>query len=171
MVLGSKISIPLYPVPITLQTAGMLFIAMTFTPSNAFLSLFSWLMLFAAGLPVLAKSTSSIAMLVGPTAGYFWGMVIAATVMSSCQSYGAVFFNQIFSKNQSSLCMPAMILVSFIGTFIVLGLGWLNLCRYIGAEAAWTMGVVPFLIGDLLKVMAVSGLVSALRLGQSKSSF
>ena len=170
MILGSKIQISQVPVPFTFQTVGALFIAMTYSPMSAFLSLLTWLTMGASGLSVFAKSASGAATLMGPTAGYLWGMLLAATLMSACQFYCAGFFNGLFSKKAHQegdyLNFPATVFVGCLGAVLILMMGWINLSQYIGPVPAWNYGVLPFLMMEFLKAIGVAGIVSTFQLGK-----
>ncbi len=162
MILGSKLEVPMTPVPFTFQTVGVLLIALTCSPAKAFLSVLVWISLGASGLPVFAGNAS---MIMGPTAGYFWGMLVAVTVVSACQCYIAPFLNRLFSKQESEefLIVPASILVGCLGCIVILAMGWLNLSQYIGSIQAWHLGVVPFLFLELCKVIGVAMAVDTLQ--------
>jgi len=168
MTIGSKLQIPCSPVPFTFQTIAVLLIALTCAPSKAFLSVLTWLSLGVCGMPVFAKHSASV--IVGPTAGYLWGMLCAVTLMSFCQFHCAGFFNALFFKKednaQESLSFPAMILVGSLGAMLILFMGWLNLGQYIGSAMAWNVGVVPFILLEFLKVVGVSMLVSTFQWGK-----
>ncbi len=170
MILCSKLTIPIKPVPFTLQTMGVLLIAMTCSPVKAFLSLLAWISLAAAGFPVLAGNSVIGSIVNHPTAGYLVGMLIAVTVMSAAQFYGSGFFNRIFSKKSyqehEPLNFSASIFVGTIGALITLAMGWMYLSQFLGSVAAWTHGVVPFLLPELLKIVAASFFVTTFHLGK-----
>jgi len=153
------------PVPFTFQTVSVLLIALTGSPAKAFLSVLVWISLGACGFPVFAGDTGDTNVIMGPTAGYCWGMLMAVTLMSACQCYIAPFFNRLFSKQQSTdfLTVPASILVGCLGSMAILSLGWLNLSQYIGSVQAWHLGVAPFLFLELCKVIGVAMAVDTLQ--------
>ena len=80
LALSSKVQVPFWPVPMTMQTFIVFIIAMTYGSKLAFFTLIFYLIEGAAGLPVFAKG-GGLAYLTGPTAGYLYGMAIAAGVM------------------------------------------------------------------------------------------
>lgn len=170
MIVGSKLSLhtPFTPVPVTFQTVSTLFIAMTCSPVTAFLSLLTWITMGVSGLSVFAGSHSGVATIVGPTAGYIWGMLMAVTLMSACQHHCADFFNALFSKKQGDcLSFAASILVGTLGIVVVtLTMGWINLSQYVGSTAAWNLGVAPFLMLEFLKVIGVSVFVTTFQWGK-----
>lgn len=163
MILGSKLEIPMTPVPFTFQTVSVFVIALTCSPAKAFLSLLVWISLGACGLPVFS---GNLTMIVGPTSGYIWGMLLAVTLVSGCQAYLSSFFNRLFLKKDSLefLTVPASILVGCLGCAVILTMGWVNLSQYIGSVNAWNCGVVPFLFLELCKVIGVVMAVDTLQL-------
>ena len=74
---SSKVQVPFWPVPMTMQTFVVFIIGMTFGSKLAFFTLLLYLFEGAIGLPVFAKG-GGLLYLTGPTAGYLYGMTIAA---------------------------------------------------------------------------------------------
>lgn len=68
------------PVPITLQTFGVLLTGAVLGAKRGFLAVLLYLALGAAGLPVFADGKSGLAVLVGPTGGYLAGFAFAAAL-------------------------------------------------------------------------------------------
>ena len=77
LTVSSKIQVPFWPVPMTMQTFVVFIIGMTYGFKLASLTLVAYLIEGAIGLPVFAKG-GGLAYLSGPTAGYLYGMVFAA---------------------------------------------------------------------------------------------
>ena len=80
LAVSSKVQVPFWPVPMTMQTFAVFIIGMTFGSKLAFFTLLLYLFEGAIGLPVLAKG-GGLLYLTGPTAGYLYGMTIAAGVV------------------------------------------------------------------------------------------
>ena len=80
LALSSKVQVPFWPVPMTMQTFAVFIIGMTFGSKLAFFTLLLYLFEGAIGLPVFAKG-GGLLYLTGPTAGYLYGMTIAAGVV------------------------------------------------------------------------------------------
>ena len=76
------ISIPIGPVPISLQTVAIFLAALLLPMGPALISVLLYIALGAAGLPVFAGGRSGIEVLSGPTAGFIFGFLIAVIVVS-----------------------------------------------------------------------------------------
>lgn len=136
---SSWISAPMYPVPMTLQTLAVLFLAGLAGARLAAASVVTWLALAAIGLPLLADGAGGLDHFSGPTAGYLAGMVIAAFICGW------------LTEKPVMRGWIAMSVVFLAGHAIILGAGWMRLSALIGGEPAWEDGVAPFLIGMVLK--------------------
>ena len=79
LALSSKVQVPFWPVPMTMQTFMVFIIGMTYGWKLAFSTLVVYLIEGAIGLPVFAKG-GGLLYLTGPTAGYLYGMTIAAGI-------------------------------------------------------------------------------------------
>lgn len=139
--LGSLISTPMYPVPMTLQTLAVLVVAGLAGARLAAASVVTWLAMAAMGLPLLADGAHGLEAFAGPTAGYLAGMVIAAFVCGW------------LTEKPSMRGWFAMTVVFLAGHALVLGAGWLRLAFLVGPESALDSGVLPFVIGAVLKSM------------------
>jgi biotin transport system substrate-specific component len=136
--LATRVQVPMWPVPMTLQTLAVLLVAMTCGARLAVGAVLAYLAQGAMGLPVFAAG-GGLAPLVGPTAGYLWGFVLVAWVVGSLADRGlARGFAGAFG-------------LALLGSALVYVVGASWLAGLIGAQAAWTAGVLPFLAGDLVK--------------------
>ena len=123
LTVSSKIQVPFWPVPMTMQTFIVFIIAMTYGSKLAFFTLILYLIEGAAGLPVFAKG-GGLAYLTGPTAGYLYGMAIAAGVMGYFAELG-------YGKTIIKCIAPLS-----IGTIIIFVFGVGYLATIIGFEKA-----------------------------------
>ncbi len=151
----SQVSIPLNPVPINLATIGALLIGFTYTSRHAFESFLGWILLGAAGVPVFANFSGGVHILVGPTAGYIFGMAAAGIIVAALRQ------KLIMSSFWTLLSLGA------IGQIVVFlsGIGWLS--TFLGIDGALIHGLYPFILPGCLKVGI---LVASLRLIQGNSS-
>lgn len=148
--LMAQISIPLQPVPITLQTLGVMLIGLKFNRRTAFYSVLTYLSLGAAGLPVLANFSGGYHALLGPTGGYLIGCLVAVMVMSKVNEL-------LNSKYKSFVCNSLSCLAGTVIIFIC-GVSWLAV--YLGLEQAIMVGALPFIFPGLVKIFL---LVAALQ--------
>jgi len=161
LIAGSKIAIPLpwTPVPLTLQTFGVLLIAILFGARASSLAALLYLVEGAAGLPVFQPfGAPAAARLFGPTAGYLLAFPLAAFVAGRVLE---LLLARTTSKQRSAnwLAIAAALLP---GDALILLCGWAWLATLMGAANAAKLGVVPFLAGDLLKLAAAATIARAL---------
>lgn len=147
----SQISIPLKPVPVNLQTVGVLVIGLTYAPRAAFLSMVTFMMMGAAGLPVFSNFSGGAHVLVGPTAGYLFAFPVAAGTMA--------FLRERFSFNSRW----HLLALACLGQTLVFmgGVGWLS--HLIGPKNALLMGFLPFLLPGIAKTVITTAMVAYLR--------
>ncbi|WP_375793120.1 biotin transporter BioY [Chlamydia sp. 12-01] len=153
LALLAKIALPLpfTPVPITFQTLGIYCIGIACSPMIAISSVIAYL-LEGLFLPVFYSSGYGIAAFFGPTAGYLYAFPIATVFMS-------LLYRQFKSPNSYIL---ASILVGAAFIMLVLGSLWLAYYFYIMSITetvdlikGFQLGAVPFVIGEMLKILLV----------------
>jgi biotin transport system substrate-specific component len=144
LAVSSKIKIPFYPVPMTMQTLVVLFLGITLGWKLGVATVILYLFEGIIGLPVFSGSPEKgvgIVYFSGPTMGYLIGFLFTV--------YFAGSFN--FNKNFFIKFLQLVFSVSFIYIFGILWLGTL-----IGWEKPlFQLGVQPFLLAELFKVLIV----------------
>lgn len=146
LAIGSWIEVPMVPVPMTLQTYVVLVIGALYGWKLGIATVILYLTEAAVGLPVLAGGKSGIAPLVGPTAGYLAGFVVAAALVGRLVERG---------WTASSLVRSFAAMAAGHAVILALGVAWL--ASKIGWGLAVSAGLIPFLIGAVVK----SGLAAA----------
>jgi len=151
---GAFISIPLYPVPLTLQTLFTLLAAMTLGSVMGASSQIIYVLLGVIGLPVFAGFKAGIGILFGPTGGFLFGFIISAYVIGKI----------IELKKEKNFFY--YFLAGLFGMVIIYitGIIQLSLVTGIGIKKAIAVGMLPFLPGDVLKIIAASFIASKLKL-------
>ncbi|MCG9894552.1 MAG: biotin transporter BioY [Fimbriimonadaceae bacterium] len=144
---AAQVTIPWQPVPFTLQTLAVLVCGAVLGSRRGALSQLAYLAAGAAGLPIFAEFKAGPAVLFGPTAGYLLAFIAAAWLVG--------FLNEKGWGRSLGLSLAAMAL----GNLVILGVGGLVLAAMIGPSAAWTMGIAPFLVGDVLKIALAAGCI------------
>ena len=134
--------------PFTLQTFGIYLSIAVLGGKLGTISLLIYLGLGAIGLPVFSGFKSGLAALMGPTGGYIIGFLATALIM-----WG---FEKFFGKNKVSFIISAI-----IGLIACYALGTVWFMKVFSAAngpigLATTLGmcVVPFIIPDLIKLVA-----------------
>ena len=139
--LTAQVEIPLWPVPLTLQTLGVLFTGAVLGSRRGALALLLYLTEGALGLPVFAGGASGVGYMLGPTGGYLVGFVVAAGVVGWLAQRGW----------DRRLVWTAVAMV--IGNVIiyVCGVAWLAV--FLGdLWGALVKGMLLFVVGDLIKI-------------------
>ncbi|ETA53558.1 biotin transporter BioY [Ponticoccus alexandrii] len=148
--LGAKIQIPFWPVPMTLHTLAVFFLAATLGPRLGFAAMAAYLAAGALGMPVFSGTPErgiGLAYMAGPTGGYLAGYLLGAGLTGwLAQGRGLI---------GRFLAMLAGLTVVY-----ALGLAWLAL--YVPAQGLLAAGLTPFLLGDLVKLALASGLIAAI---------
>jgi biotin transport system substrate-specific component len=158
LAIASQISVPMVPVPITMQTFAVTMIGALYGWRLGGLTVLAWLAEAMVGFPVLAEFKSGIAPFMGPTAGY----LVAFPLM-------AIFVGFLTEKGISANRLFAGFSMHLAANLLCLLLGWMWLAQVIGAEKAWIAGVVPFLIGAVLKSALAATVLKATK-GRVKTS-
>jgi biotin transport system substrate-specific component len=136
----SWISIPFIPVPITLQTLGVLLTG-TIMKRYAGIPMALYLLLGAIGLPIFHNGAAGLGVLIGPTGGYLIGFIPAAIMVGLC-------YEQVSEKiHVAGLASGILIIYLF-------GLSCLILSVPMGIIPAITAGMLPFIPGDIIKSTA-----------------
>lgn len=138
--LAAPISIPLFftPVPITLQGSLILMLSILLGGKRTAIAVMVFLTQGALGLPVFANCTAGFTSLLGCSGGYLFSYVAAAWVTG--------FLHQ---SNSTKNILWAM----SIGNGIIFLFGAIWLSFFVGCTQAILLGVVPFILGDIIKLL------------------
>ena len=150
LAVSSKVQVPFWPVPMTMQTFIIFLIGMTYGVRLSFVTVALYLLQGAAGLPVFA-SGGGIAYLMGPTAGYLYGMLFASVAISYLANLG---FSKTYFKATLSL---------LIGSIMIFLIGIIYLGSIIGYEKAIVAGLLPFIPSELFKIALAVSLIPTIQ--------
>lgn len=148
LALSAKITVPFWPVPMTLQVLAVFLIGAAYGRDLALATLLVYLAQGAAGLPVFA-SGSGLGYMAGPTGGYLIGFVVAAAIAGHAADRGL---------DREPL---RLFLAMLAGLVVILGLGAAWLAWLFGVQKAIAWGVGPFIVTDLVKVALAAAIVPA----------
>ena len=140
-----KIPLPFTPVPLTGQTFGVLLVGATLGSKRGAACMLLYIALGALGLPFFAGGASGLEYLAGATLGYLVGFVLAAYVVGLLAERG-------LERSVRTSLIPFL-----VGTIIiyVCGVAWLTILLGSFSKAV-AAGLLPFLIGDAIKLIAAS---------------
>lgn len=149
----AQISIPLpfTPVPITGQTLGVLLVGASLGAVRGGLSLALYLLQGALGAPFFADGGSGLEVLKASSAtgGYLWGFVAAAAVSGW------------LAERRWDRRIGSAIGAMFLGQLVIylFGVPWLAAALGKPAEEAMSLGLYPFIVGDVVKLLLAAGLL------------
>ena len=149
---GAFVMIPLPPVPITAQTFFLNVAALLLGGPLAALSQFIYVMLAVIGLPVFSGGKAGLGVIFGPTGGYLLGFIISAFIIGT------------ISKSKKNPGALWNIFAMVIGLAVIYTLGCLQL-SYVAKMSfhkALTIGVLPFIPGDIIKILLAALVYSRL---------
>lgn len=128
LILGSHLTIFLYPVPITLQTFVVYLMALFCSPKEAFLAVLGFLAIGFSGFPAFAPMAFY-------TVGYLFGMLFGSAIAAHMVKRKCGFIASLF------VCYVVVHLF---------GCGYLAM--HLGFAKAITAGLVPFIVPEILKI-------------------
>jgi len=152
----SGITIPIGPVPITLQVFFILLILSLAGPKYGTISVLIYILLGASGIPVFAGYNGGIAILLGPTGGYLFGFAVAVFVG------GTIAGKRKKDKQMERVCVSLGMLAA-ISIIYLIGFIWLKFSLGITFKDAFTIGVLPFIAIDIIKMVFVFPIALRLR--------
>lgn len=154
-----KIPLPFTPVPITLQTLFVLLSGAVLGGPFGALSQIIYILLGVTGLPIFAGALAGPMALMGPTGGYLIGFVFCAFIVGIiCQiaGLGSGPKPARWSRGRNLFWLYFSIFV--IGSIVIclFGAAGLMLFMRISLKKAVVAGILPFIAGDLLKILAAA---------------
>ncbi|WP_237072801.1 biotin transporter BioY [Pseudaestuariivita rosea] len=163
---SAHIRVPMFPVPMTLQTMAVLMVGFAYGSRLGVATVLAYLAKGAVGLPVLTG------LFIGPTTGFLMGFILIAWLAGLAAERGLTR-NPVIA---ALIAIPIAALIYVPGAawpLAVAGLfglegGWVNL----SLTGIWANFMAPFLIGDAIKAviagLIVSGAFAALRARSKK---
>ena len=152
--------LPWTPVPITGQTLGALvsglFLGKRFGALSQIIYIFGGII----GISWFAEMTSGLSVFLGSTFGYFIGLVLAAAFIGH--------MSEKYSKSRKFKKMASLMLIANFGCIYIPGLIGLSVWLYFAHGTfpdiltLLMMGLIPFILGDLIKVFGAAGLSKVL---------
>ncbi len=147
---GAFVAIPLGPVPFTLQVFAVLLAGMVLGPRLGALAVITYLCLGLLA-PVYAGGASGLGTLLGPTGGYLLAFVPAVVLTGYVATRGVP-------------SMPRLVTAGMLGLVPIYAIGatWLGVHLGLSAGAAVSVGVLPFVAMDVVKVLLAAAVARSL---------
>jgi biotin transport system substrate-specific component len=152
LAISSKIKIPFYPVPMTMQTLVVLIIGVGYGWKLGVVTVVLYLFEGIIGLPVFSGSPEKgigLVYFTGPTMGYLLGFIIAAYVSGKFT----------YNNNVIETFLKLFFATSFI---YILGIAWLG--SLIGWDKPiFQLGAQPFLLAELFKILIATFAINQIK--------
>lgn len=152
--MAAQISVPMWPVPVTLQTLAILLVGFAYGSRLGALTVAAYLVQGFMGLPVFTPSTlPGLAALVGPTGGFLIGFVamawLAGLAAERGLARGVAGTAAVALVASALLYLPGVLWPMALAALVGVDAGW------VGQDAAFygAYFVTPFLIGDAIKAL------------------
>ena len=139
--------LPWTHVMVTFQTLAIFLLGVTLGPKKAAISVMLYLAEGALGLPVFPLAQSGLATLMGPKAGYYLAFIAAALISGT-------------AKKEDSVLKLSLTFLAANASIFALGLLWLSF--FIEMPYLLAFGLYPFIVGDLLKLLAAVALTKGM---------
>ena len=157
---AAQVNVPMYPVPMTLQTLAIMLVGLTFGSRLGAFTVVAYLVEGAIGLPVFANAMNGAAFF-GPTAGFLVGFVGLAWLVGFAAEKGLA--KGVLGTAVAGIAASALLYIP--------GIAWpMSLANLSGIEAGWigrefgayywTYFMAPFLIGDAVKAILAALIIS-----------
>lgn len=149
--LSSQISVhlPFTPVPITGQTLAVLLGASVLGTSRALMGSGLYLVAGLIGVPWFAGGSGGVSVASSPTFGYIVGFIAASALVGYMASRGM----------DKKVLSTAVEMVAGNVVIYAFGVAWLAFSLHVSLASAVALGMVPFLLGDLAKLVMAAVLL------------
>jgi len=152
LAVSSKIKIPFYPVPMTMQTLVVLIIGIGFGWKLGLATISLYLFEGLIGLPVFSGTPEKgigFIYFTGPTMGYLLGFLVAVYISGKF----------IYDNNLIKNFLKLLLATSFI---YILGISWLG--NLIGWDKpVFQLGAQPFLLAEILKILIATFAINQIK--------
>jgi biotin transport system substrate-specific component len=154
---AAKVNVPVWPVPVTLQSFAVAALAAAFGWRIGVATVVAYLVEGAMGLPVFATGGGA-AYLLGPTGGFLLGFVAMAAIIGAATDRGAS--GRGFTLAIAMLVGDAALLAIGFAWLLAFGAGaaWIDQADIVGS--AFARAVQPFILWDVLKMVFAAATVS-----------
>jgi biotin transport system substrate-specific component len=148
---SSYVQVPMYPVPMTMQTFAVLAVGAFCGWRLGLATIVAWLAIAMVGLPVLSEGKAGYAVFMGTTGGY----LTAFPIMS-------IFIGWMAERGWTARAVPAFLTLLIAEAIcFTMGVAWLS--TFVGLEKAIAYGLVPFALGDLVKTLLAAAILTGSR--------
>lgn len=145
------VPLPFTPVPLTLQPFAVLLASAALGSRRGAAGMGVYLLLGLAGLPWFAQHHGGLAVATGASFGYLLSYPLVGAVVGALAQ----------RRGDRTPLRAAGSMVLGLATIYALGVGWLMAVLHVGLAEGLALGMTPFLLGDLVKVVVAAALLPA----------
>lgn len=149
MAVSAWVTVPIGPVPITLQMFAIVFGILALTPKQCIAAICCYVLLGAIGVPVFSGMRGGFGVLAGPTGGFIWGFVLGVIV--------AVGLLALFrSRGIDNIFVAVLVGVVFTVVSYACGTVQFMSIAHVDMMGALAVTVLPFVLLDLGKIVCAA---------------
>ncbi|MCD8199580.1 MAG: biotin transporter BioY [Coriobacteriaceae bacterium] len=157
LIVSCFFTVPLGPVPFTLQTLVVLLIALILTPRQAVVTVAIYLLLGAVGLPFFSSMTGGLGHLLGPTGGFLFSYLIIAFGGSWLRGF-------LVRRHLNMLVTDVIVIILMLAVSYLIGWAWYMVVAGLTPLEAFAGAVAPFIVIDVCKGIAAAIVASPVRI-------
>lgn len=143
------ITVPLGPIPFTMQMFAISFMIQVLTPKQALGAILGYLCLGALGVPVFSGMRGGIGILLGPTGGYLWGYILGV-------AGGSLLLSLFRRRGMDNFATGVLSGLAFVAIAYLCGCIQYAVLGQISLWASFLVTGAPFIVVDLAKVIAAT---------------
>ena len=149
MAVSAWITVPIGPVPFTLQMFAVTFAILALTPKQAISAIAGYLALGAIGVPVFSGMRGGIGVLMGPTGGFLWGYLIGVSLAAGLLAW---------FRSRGIDNFATGVTCGIVFTAVAYACGWLQyiFVAGVGPVESLLVTVAPFIVVDLVKIVVAT---------------
>lgn len=163
LAVSAWVTIPMGPVPFTLQTMALAFVVTSMTRRRALITVGGYLLIGAVGVPVFSGMRGGIAQIAGPTGGFLLGFLVGTLVAEAILAGGRGSANGDAnggtSRAREIVAVFALLAISYL-------MGWAQLMvvAKLGPVEAFGLACAPFIVPDVVKMLVGSQIAHSVRM-------
>ena len=167
MAVGAWVTVPLGPVPFTLQTFVIMLAVLVLTPKQSIIAVVGYVLLGAIGVPVFAGMSGGVGSIMGATGGFIWGFILGAVVAAVVRTAFAKT-SLATAGGKGALAINIVTVLLFLLVVYTCGVAQLSVVASLTIPEALAVGVVPVLVTETAKTVAAVVIASAVNLALGK---
>ena len=150
----SWVTIPIGPIPITLQMFAIPLLICILPSRCSVAAVCAFLLIGCLGVPVFSGFRGGIGVLLGPTGGYLLGYIPGTILGATIMGFARKRF-----EDRRGVLVAFEVLAGISFTIVAYATGWIQYANVAGIslEASFWVSVAPFVIPDLVKVLVAVG--------------